>query len=301
MAVSSDEFATQRVDVLDSFMTYHEVGEGDPIVFLHGNATIAYLWRNVIPHMDQLGRCIAPNLIGMGSSGRLAGSDYRFVDHRRYLDAFLDAVGVIDNVILVGLDWGAALGFDWANRHRDAVHGIAHMEAITAPVVIDPDSPRAKNFFYFMRTEEAERQVIDDNMFIEEHFLRPLENKLSDKDKAVYRQPWLEGGENRRPLIAWPREIPVNGEPKDVHDLVVSYQEWMEVNAVPKLFIRGNPAVIMADGEPRLAAARAWSNQTEVEVPGDPDTEFPAANHYIPEQCPDDIGRAMADWIKTLP
>jgi len=290
----------QHREVLDSSMAYLQAGEGDPIVFLHGNPTSSYLWRNIIPHVADLGRCIAPDLIGMGDSGKLAGSEYRFFDHRRYLDALLEGLDVHENVILVVHDWGSALGFDWANRHRDAVKGIAYMEAITAPAVVDPESPAAKQFYYFMRTDEAERRVIDDNMFVEDIFLASLANKLSEADKAAYRKPWLAGGESRRPLITWPREIPVNGEPKDVHDVVVSYQQWMQTNTIPKLFIRGDPAVIMVEGENRLTAARAWSKQTEVVVPGDPDTQFPAANHYIQEQCPDEIGRALAAWITAL-
>ena len=292
-------FELKQLRVLDSHMAYHEAGEGDPIVFLHGNPTSSYLWRNVIPHVSDLGRCIAPDLIGMGDSGKLAGSQYRFFDHRRYLDAFLQNLGIQSNVVLVVHDWGSALGFDWANRHREAVKGLAYMEAITAPAVVDPESPTARNFYYFMRTDEAERRVIDDNMFVEEIFLRSLPD-LSDEDRAVYRKPWLEGGENRRPLITWPREIPVNGEPADVHDVVASYQQWMEQNDIPKLFLLGDPAVIMVEGENRLDAARSWRNQTEVVVQGDPDTEFTAANHYIQEQCPDDIGAALAAWIGTL-
>lgn len=300
MATTPQGLTQRQTDVLDSFMAYLEIGAGDPIVFLHGNPTSSYLWRNIMPHAAGLGRCIAPDLIGMGDSGKLEGSQYRFFDHRRYLDAFLETIGVRDNVILVVHDWGSALGFDWANRNRSAVKAIAYMEAITAPAVVDPESPSAKQFYYFMRTDEAERRVIGDNMFVEDIFLKSLANKLSEADKETYRRPWLAGGESRRPLITWPREIPVNGEPKDVHDVVVSYQQWMEVNAVPKLFIRGEPAVIMVEGENRLTAARAWSNQTEVAVPGDPDTEFPAANHYIQEQCPDEIGRALAEWIDGL-
>ena len=286
--------------VLDSHMAYHERGSGDPIVFLHGNPTCSYLWRNIIPHVADLGRCIAPDLIGMGESGKLPGSQYRFFDHRRYLDALLERLGVEGNVIFVVHDWGSALGFDWANRHRDRVQGVAYMEAITAPAVMDPDSPAAKSFYYFMRTDEAERQVIDDNMFVEGIFLRSLAHKLSEEDMTVYRGPWLAGGENRRPLITWPREIPVNGEPKDVHDVVAAYQGWMEQNALPKLFIRGEPAALMREGDNRLQAARRWSNQTEIEVPGDPNAEFPAANHYIQEQCPDEIGAALFEWVAAL-
>jgi len=296
----SPAIVTRQADVLESFMAYRETGAGDPIVFLHGNPTSSYLWRKVMPHVAHLGHCIAPDLIGMGESGKLAGSQYRFFDHRRYLDALLSNLGLKQNVILVVHDWGSALGFDWASRNRNAVKGIAYMEAITAPAVVDPDSASAKQFYHFMRTAEAERRVIDDNMFVEDIFLKSLAGRLSEADKAVYRQPWLAGGESRRPLITWPREIPVNGEPKDVHDVVVSYQRWMEENSVPKLFIRGNPAVIMVEGENRLTAARAWSNQTEVEVPGDTESEFAATNHYIQEVCPDEIGQALASWIGTL-
>ncbi len=299
-SIPDQQSVSHRANVLDSYMAYREVGDGDPIVFLHGNPTSSYLWRNVVPHVAHLGRCIAPDLIGMGESGKLNGSQYRFFDHRRYLDELLQTLGVDSNVILVVHDWGSALGFDWANRNRDAVKGIAYMEAITAPAVVDPNSPSAKQFYYFMRSEEAERRVIDDNMFVEDIFLKSLASRLSEADKAVYREPWLAGGEARRPLITWPREIPVNGEPEDVHEVVVSYQGWMQENSVPKLFIRGNPAVIMVEGENRLTAARSWSNQTEVEVPGDADSEFAATNHYIQEICPDEIGEALANWITVL-
>ena len=157
-------FQLKQIGVLDSHMAYHEVGQGAPIVFLHGNPTCSYLWRNVIPHAADLGRCIAPDLIGMGESGKLPGSQYRFFDHRRYLDALLENLAVTENVIFVVHDWGSALGFDWANRFRDRMKGVVYMEAITAPAIMDPNSPAAKAFYYFMRTDEAECRVIDDKM-----------------------------------------------------------------------------------------------------------------------------------------
>ncbi|MBT5240613.1 MAG: haloalkane dehalogenase [Rhodospirillaceae bacterium] len=289
----------KRVSVLDANMAYIDVGEGDPVVFLHGNPTSSYLWRNIIPYMSGTARCLAPDLIGMGASDKLEGSQYRFVDHARYLDAWFEAVGLSENVVIVVHDWGSALGFDWAHRHPDRIKGIVHFESITAPASTDIASEGAKWFYSFMRSEEGERAVIDDNMFIEKVMLESLGDRLNDEDKAVYREPWLQGGEARRPLITWPREIPVDGEPEDVTKIVTDYQAWMETNDIPKLFLLGTPAAIMTPGEGRLEAARLWSNQTEVAIPGDPDAP-PAANHYIQEVCPDIIGSAIAEWYAEL-
>jgi len=300
MSNNLQNFELHSIDVLDSYMAYRQSGQGDPIVFLHGNPTSSYLWRNIIPHVEDLGRCIAPDLIGMGKSGKLPGSNYRFFDHRRYLDELLEKLGVTEKVILVVHDWGSGLGFDWANRHRDSVKGIAYMEAITAPAEVKPDDPGVKEFYNFMNSDEGEKKVLWDNAFLENIFIKSLGDRLSEQDKAIYREPWLEAGENRRPLITWPREIPVNGVPEDMYKLVKDYQRWMEVNQVPKLFIRGEPGGIMAETDNRLHAARAWSNQIEVEVPGDPDSEFPATNHYIQELCPDRIGQALRSWLKLL-
>ncbi|NKB46077.1 MAG: haloalkane dehalogenase [Alphaproteobacteria bacterium] len=289
----------KQASVLDATMAYVEVGEGDPVVFLHGNPTSSYLWRNIIPHMSGAARCLAPDLIGMGASDKLEGSQYRFVDHAKYLDAWFDAAGVTENAVIVVHDWGSALGFHWAHRHSDRIKGIAHFESITAPAKTDDASDSAKWFYSFMRSEEGERAVIDDNMFIEKVMLESLGDRLTDADRAVYREPWLEGGENRRPLITWPREIPVDGEPKDVTEIVSSYQAWMETNDIPKLFLVGTPAAIMTPGEGRLEAARRWSNQMEVAIPGDPEAP-PAVNHYIQEVCPDIIGKAIAAWYVDL-
>ncbi|MDC1287579.1 haloalkane dehalogenase [Gammaproteobacteria bacterium] len=294
-------FQLKEVEVLDSYMAYHEVGEGEPIVFLHGNPTCSYLWRNIIPHVKTQGRCIAPDLIGMGQSGKLSGSQYRFFDHRLYLDELLRKLGVSERVVLVLHDWGSGLGFDWANRHRDAIKGIAYMEAITAPAEVEPDDPGVKEFYNFFNSDEGEGKVLWDNTFIEDIFFKSLEHKLSESDKQVYLAPWSEPGENRRPMISWPREIPVNGHPEDMYKLVKDYQQWMEVNDIPKLFIRGEPGGIMVETDNRLAAARAWSNQTEIEVPGDKTSPHPGTNHYIQELCPNEIGEALAVWIRTLP
>lgn len=289
----------KSVSVLGTNMAYIDVGEGDPVIFLHGNPTSSYLWRNIIPHMSDGTRCLAPDLIGMGASDKLEDSQYRFVDHVRYLDGWFDAVGVTENVVLVLHDWGSALGFHWAHRHPDRIKGIVHFESITAPASTDMATENAKWFYSFMRSEEGERAVIDDNMFIEKVMLGSLGDRLTDEDRTVYRKPWLDGGEARRPLITWPREIPVDGEPEDVTKIVTEYQAWMESNEIPKLFLLSTPAAIMTPGEGRLEAARRWSNQTEVAIPGDPDAP-PAVNHYLQEVCPDVIGSAITEWYADL-
>ncbi len=293
----------KRTPVLDAHMAYVETGTGDPpgdtIVFLHGNPTSSYLWRNIIPHVQSRGRCLAPDLIGMGASDKLPGSQYRFTDHARYLDAWFDAAGVSENVVLVVHDWGSALGFHWARRNAEKVKGIVHFESITAEASLKSAADSAKGFYTFMRSDEGERAVIEDNMFVEKIMLESLGDRLTETDRMIYRWPWLAGGENRRPLITWPREIPVDGDPPDVTEVVRAYQAWMETNDIPKLFLLGDPAAIMKEGEGRLEAARKWSHQTEVVIPGDPDAP-PAVNHYIQEVCPDVIGKAIADWLAQL-
>lgn len=289
----------KTVSVHGSNMAYIDVGEGDPVIFLHGNPTSSYLWRKIIPYMQDKTRCLAPDLIGMGESDKLEGSQYRFVDHAKYLDAWFDAVGVTENATIVVHDWGSGLGFYWAHRYADRVKGIVHFESITAEALSVDASDSAKWFYSFMKSDEGEKAVIEDNMFIDKILIESLGDRLTEEDREVYRKPWIEGGEARRPLITWPREIPVDGQPEDVTKIVKDYQAWMENNDIPKLFLLGTPAAIMKPGEGRLEAARRWSNQTEIPVPGDPDAE-PAANHYIQEVCPDVIGQAISDWYEGL-
>ncbi|MEM9181716.1 MAG: haloalkane dehalogenase [Pseudomonadota bacterium] len=289
----------RRIDVLDATMAYVETGAGDPMVFLHGNPTSSYLWRNIIPHLSDDCLCLAPDLIGMGASDKLTGSEYRFVDHARYLDAWFEAVLGDQPVILVVHDWGSALGFYWAHRHPERVRGIVHFESITAPASTAVAQESARWFYDFMNSEQGERAVIDDNMFIEKVLLESLGDRLSETDRTVYRWPWLAGGESRRPLITWPREIPVDGKPADTFKIVSDYQAWMEVNDIPKLFLLGSPAAIMRDGEGRLEAARRWSHQTEIAIPGDADAPV-AANHYLQELAPEAIGQAIVAWHREL-
>jgi haloalkane dehalogenase len=287
-------YQKKRRLVLGSEMAYVEVGEGDPIVLLHGNPTSSYLWRNVLPHLQPLGRCIAPDLIGMGDSHKLPNSgpgSYRFVEHRRYLDALLEALDVRERVALVIHDWGSALGFDWANRHREAIKGIAYMEAILVPQRWDHwDKFNMRPALQGLRSEAGEQMVLRDNFFIEKILPGAILRKLSDEEMAHYRRPFAEPGEGRRPTLTFPREIPIEGEPADVFEVVNAYDEWLKTTTVPKLFIKGEPGGILSAGRD-VEFAQSLPAQTEVTVAG---------VHYLQEDSPDDIGRAVAAWMPAL-
>jgi haloalkane dehalogenase len=287
-------YKKQRRQVLGREMAYVEVGKGDPIVLLHGNPTSSYLWRNVLPHLQPLGRCIAPDLIGMGDSDKLPDSgpgSYRFVEHRRYLDALLEALDVRERVTLVIHDWGSALGFDWANRHREAVKGIAYMEAIMGPQYWDHwDKFEMRHALQGLRSEKGEEMVLRDNFFIEKILPGAILRKMSDEDMAEYRRPFAEPGEGRRPTLTWPRQIPIDGEPADVTAIVTAYADWLKTSNIPKLFLRAEPGGILAHG-PVLDLARSLPAQTEVTIAG---------LHFVQEDSPDEIGRAVAGWMKAL-
>jgi haloalkane dehalogenase len=281
----------KQMEILGQTMAYVEVGTGDPIVLLHGNPTSSYLWRNVIPHLRGLGRHIAPDLIGMGDSAKLPNSGpgcYTFVEHRRYLDALLDALGVRERVTLVIHDWGSGLGFDWANRHRDAVKGIAYMEAIV-PWVNFPNA-ESRSFFEALRSEAGEAMALEQNAFVEVLLPGGMLRTLRDEEMAEYRRPFAEPGEGRRPTLTWPRQIPIDGEPADVAAIVSSYAEWLATSRVPKLFIKGKPGFFLSSGA-AVDSCHTWPAQTEVSVSG---------IHFLQEDSPEEIGRAIADWMRTL-
>ncbi len=288
--ISHAEHPKQSVTVHGKTMRYVEMGDGDPIVFLHGNPTSSYLWRNVMPHLKGQGRCIAPDLIGMGDSDKLDGSgpeSYRFVDHRTYLDGILEALGVTQNVTLVIHDWGSALGFDWANRHREAVKGIAYMEAIVRPMRWDEWNPDARPIFEAFRSPAGEEMILDKNLFIERVLPGSVLRGLTEEEMAVYRRPFAEAGESRRPTLTWPRQIPLDGEPADVADIVSGYAAWMAENDLPKLFVNAEPGAILIGAQREFC--RGWKNQTEATVKG---------SHFIQEDSPHEIGKAIANWRK---
>ncbi|MEE8580478.1 MAG: haloalkane dehalogenase [Myxococcota bacterium] len=292
MISAEERVPKKRVRVLGRQMAYVEVGEGAPIVFLHGNPTSSYLWRNVIPHLEGQGRCIAPDLIGMGDSDKLEPSGpgrYRFVEHREHLDGFLEALGVSDDVTLVVHDWGAALGFDWARRHPEAVRGIAYMEAIVRSMSWEEWPEVARSIFQGFRSEAGESMVLERNMFVEQVLPASILRKLSDAEMEVYRRPYREPGESRRPTLTWPREIPVGGEPADVVAIVQDYADWLAGCQLPKLFIDADPGAILVGAQRDFC--RSWPNQQEVRVAG---------NHFVQEDSPDEIGRAIAEWRSAL-
>ncbi len=273
-------------------MAYIEVGSGDPIVFLHGNPTSSYLWRNVMPHLAGLGRLIAPDLIGMGDSAKLPDSGpgrYTFAEHRRYLDALLAALAVDAGVTLVVHDWGSALGFDWANRHRDAIKGIAYMEAIVRPITWDDWPAASRGVFEGFRSPAGEQMVLDNNVFVERVLPGSVLRGLTEEEMDVYRRPFLVPGEDRRPTLTWPRQIPIDNEPAEVAAVVAGYADWLAARGtVPKLFVNAEPGAILTGRQREFC--RTWPNQTEVTVAG---------SHFIQEDSPDEIGAAIADWYRN--
>jgi haloalkane dehalogenase len=288
---STDPYPRKSARVLGKTMAYVETGEGDPVVFLHGNPTSSYLWRNVIPHVEAFGRCIAPDLVGMGDSDKLddpGPESYRFTEHRRYLDALLEALNATERITFVVHDWGSALGLDWANRHRERVRGIAYMEAIVRPLTWDEWPEEARRVFQGFRSSAGEEMALAKNVFVERVLPGSVLRGLTEEEMEVYRRPFREPGESRRPTLAWPRELPIEGEPADVVDIVRSYARWLESSAVPKLFLNAEPGAILTGAQRDFC--RIWPNQREVTVAG---------IHYVQEDSPHEIGRAIADWLTS--
>ena len=283
---AADPYSRKRVGVLDSEMAYVDTGAGDPIVFLHGNPTSSYLWRNIIPYVAGQRRCLAPDLVGMGDSGKSSSGTYRFVDHARYLDGWFDALGLTRNVVLVVHDWGSALGFHWARRHPDRVTGVAYMEAIVRPVTWQEWPETARKIFQAMRSPGGEEMVLQKNVFVERILPASVIRGLNTEEMERYRAPYREAGESRRPTLTWPREIPVDGEPADVAQIVREYGEWLAKSRVAKLFVNADPGSILVG--PQRDFCRSWPNQQEVTVRG---------SHFIQEDSPDEIGRALAAFV----
>ncbi len=282
----------QYVTVNGKQMAYHVSGTGPVLLFLHGNPTSSYLWRNIVRALDGSYRCVAPDLVGMGDSeptGDQGPEAYRFVDHREYLDGVLDQLDLGDEVTLVIHDWGSALGFDWANRHRDRVAGIVYMEAIVVPVTWDQWPDAARPIFQAFRSPAGEEMVLEKNVFVERVLPGSVLRDLTDEEMAEYRRPFAEGGERRRPTLTWPREIPIDGEPADVVEIVQSYADWLSGSELPKLFVNADPGAILTGDQREFC--RSWPNQTEVTVRG---------NHFLQEDSPVEIASAIAEWRSGL-
>jgi haloalkane dehalogenase len=285
---SSDQHPRRRIRVLDSEMAYVDTGRGDPVVFLHGNPTSSYLWRDAIPPVAPVGRCLAPDLIGMGDSGKAPRGSYRLIDHARYLDAWLDALD-LRQIVFVVHDWGSALGFWWTQRHPDRVRGLVYMEAIVRPLTWEEWPENGRKMFQLLRSPAGEELILQKNAFVERILPSATLRKLGDEEMDAYRRPWRQAGEERRPMLTWPREIPVGGEPADVVALVDGYARWLGTSAIPKLFVNAEPGSILVG--PQREFCRRWPNQEEVTVPG---------SHFVQEDSATAIGQAVAGFVRRL-
>jgi haloalkane dehalogenase len=275
------------VPVLDTNMAYVDVGEGDPIVFLHGNPTPSYLWRNILPHLLPFGRCLAPDYVGMGNSGPAPDGGYRLVDHRRYLDAWFEALGLTSNVILVVHDWGSALGFDWARRHPDRVKAIVYMEGIVRPFLSWDEWPAVtRAFFQGQRTAAGEDLILQKNLFIE--YLLPLRG-IPKEAIEVYRRHFRNPGPSRQPMLTWTRELPISGEPADVVAIVENYARFLSTSLIPKLFIDAEPGGFLIGAQREFC--RSWPNQEQVTIKG---------AHFLQEEAPDEVGKAIARFVAKV-
>ena len=283
---ATDSYERRRVAVLDTEMVYIDTGTGDPVVFLHGNPTSSYLWRNIIPYVEGLGRCLAPDFVGMGDSGKNPAGSYRFVDHARYLDAWFDTLEITEKVTLVMHDWGSALGFYWAHRHPGRVKGIAYMEALVRPLTWAEYNDTSRALFQAIRSPAGERIILEKNVFVERILPGSVLRGLTEEEMAVYRRPYLEPGESRRPTLNWPREIPIEGEPADVVEIVDRYAKWLATSPVPKFFINADPGAILIGAQREFC--RSWPNQQEVTVKG---------SHFVQEDSPVEIGQAIASFV----
>ena len=290
-AAPHDSHPRQRIAIANTEISYIETGNfgGFEIVFLHGNPTSSYLWRNIIPHVGQLGRCYAPDLMGMGDSGPTPTGSYRFRDHATTLDGWFNSVNP-KNVILVGHDWGGALGFYWAQRHPDRIAGIVYMETIVKPLTWADWPESSRKLFGGLREPVGEQLVLEKNVFVDRVLPSSIIRDLSAEEMQNYRKPYVEEGESRRPTLTWPREIPIDGEPADVNDIVEGYGKWLsEDESVPKLFVNADPGSILVGTQREFC--RSWPNQTEVTVPG---------RHFIQEDAPAEIGQAIKGFIGSL-
>jgi haloalkane dehalogenase len=287
-AISTEDLSYRKhVKLAGTSMAYVDVGEGDPIVFLHGVPTPSYLWRNIIPYLLPYGRCLAPDYVGMGYSAAAPDGKYRFFDHQRYLDAWFDALDINRNVILVVHDWGSALGFAWAQRHPERVKAIVYMECIVRPFHSWDEWPdNTKAFFQRKRTAEGEEMILEKNLFIE--YILPLRN-IPPETINVYRRYWAIPGPSRMPMLAWSRDLPIAGEPADVVEVVESYAKWMSKSSIPKLFIDAEPAGFLIKGQRDFC--RTWRNQQTVTVQG---------SHFLQEDAPEAVGEATARFVAKV-
>ena len=293
MQISSLPYAEKKfIDINGKQMAYIDVGEGAPIVFQHGNPTSSYIWRNVMPHCEGLGRLIAVDLIGMGDSEKLDGSGsdkYLYQEHRDFLFSLWEKIGVKEDTILVLHDWGSALGFDWASQHREYIQGLVYMEGVAMALTWEDWPANAKKIFQGFRSDAGEEMILEKNLFVEGVLPNAIQRTLTEVEMSEYRRPFLKAGEDRRPTLTWPRQIPLEGQPEDVTRIVNDYAPWLEQCATPKLFVNANPGSILVGRQRDYC--RTWKNQSEVTVNG---------LHFVQEDSPHEIGKAIADFVSKV-
>ena len=276
-------------EILGKKMAYLDSGEGQSIVFLHGNPASSFLWRNITPAVEGMGRIVVPDLIGMGDSEKLEGvdnPDYQYHGQYKYLSNLLDSLDLGNEVNLVIHDWGSAMGFQYARENSDRIKSITFMEAIVAPLSWDDWPENARNIFQLMRSEAGEELVLEKNIFVERILLNDSADGFSEEEKAEYIRPFKEAGEDRRPTLTWPRQIPVEGEPQAVIDEVIKNGEFHKDSNIPKLFINADPGSILTGKQREFV--RSWNNLKEITVKG---------NHFIQEHSPKEIGAAIKDFL----
>ena len=289
--ISDEELEKKNIKVLGKNMSYVEKGEGDPIIFQHGNPTSSYLWRNIIPYLENQGRCIAIDLIGMGDSDKLTdegNNTYSYHVQKKYFDACIEELEINKNITFVIHDWGSALGFNWAYENQQDIKGICYMEAIVQNITWDDWPKDAKSIFQGFRSDAGENLILKKNLFIEGILPNAIIRNLTEIEMGVYRRPFLEEID-RRPTLDWPRQIPINNEPEDVCKIVKDYSSWMSINEIPKLFINADPGSILTGKQREFC--RNWNNQQELTVKG---------NHFIQEDSPKEIGEAISNWYRNL-
>ena len=282
----------QFIDVNGLNVAYVDQGKGKPVVFLHGNPTSSYLWRNIMVPPVSSRRCIAIDLIGMGDSSKLPNSgteSYTLQEHYTYLEKAIDILDLGDELVLVVHDWGSALGFHWANQHRDRISGLCYMEAIVRPLTWSEFPDSARSIFQGFRSPAGEDLILAKNYFVERVLVGSILRQLTEAEMTEYRRPYVNDGEDRRPTLTWPRQIPIDGEPVDVVEIVQEYAKWLEQSEVPKLFINADPGALLLGSQRDYC--RAWPNQTEVTVKG---------SHFIQEDSPQEIAHALGTWLDQI-
>ena len=286
------KYTKKYKDINNSKMAFIDEGSGDTFLFLHGNPTSSFLWRNIAPHVEDIGRIVIPDLIGMGDSDKLEGVDnpgYKYHGQYSYLTALMDELDLGDNIHLIIHDWGSAMGFQFARENQDRIKSITYMEAIVMPLTWDQWPDPATKIFGLFRSEAGEELVLEKNFFVERILLADSSTGYTEEEKSEYIRPFINPGEDRRPTLTWPRQIPLDGEPSEVVDEVRLNAEFHKESDIPKLFINADPGSILIGDQREFA--RSWKNQTEITVSG---------NHFIQEDSSEEIGAALRNFVESL-